>query len=91
MASEPKRLELTPLQEIQFMYPHEPVWEEVDTETLVGLVEEFEFEPSCATIAIGVLKSRKDVRTEELARWLLSHQEADQWLKAAAGDVLNPD
>jgi hypothetical protein len=88
----PKRLPAHKLaQEIQICYPTEPEWNEVDNETLVMLVEDFVSEPSCATLAIGLLASRGHQRANELAQWLYLHEHADEWLKASAHDVLHPD
>jgi len=74
---------------IQFAYPDEPDWSTVSDDTLVELVEDFNSEPSCATTAIGLLATRKHVRAAELAHWLVSHPDADQWLKAAASEALS--
>lgn len=74
--------------QIQMLYPTEPVWEEVDSDTLLALVEMFDHEPNCATLALGELQVRRHPRTGELARWLLAQADADQWLKAAARDTL---
>ena len=75
--------------EIQLLYPTEPDWSEVDNETLATIVEDFVSEPCSATTALGLLATRQDVRAKELAKWLLVHEQADQWLKAAAHDVLD--
>ena len=72
-------------------YPQEPDWTTLADDTLIELVEDFNSEPSCATIAIGMLAARRHARSVELARWLMSHPDADQWLRAAANDVLSPD
>lgn len=82
--------DLTPAEWIQIMYPHEPDWANVDSETLVALVEDFVGEQSCATSAIGVLSRRGHRRAAELAKWLLDSERADEWLKAAARDILSP-
>lgn len=74
--------------QIQMLYPTEPVWKEVDSETLLTLVETFDQEPNCATIALGELQIRRHPRTGELAKWLLTQVDSDQWLKAAARDTL---
>ena len=76
---------------IQFAYPQEPDWSRVSDDTLVELVEDFCSEPSCATIAIGLLATRRHARAAELGRWLVSHPDADQWLKAAASEALPAD
>ena len=89
MADEPTRLKLSLVNEIQLLYPTEPNWFEVDNDTLAALVDEFASEPSCATTAIGLLATRKDARANELAHWLIAHEQADQWLKEAAHDVLD--
>jgi hypothetical protein len=89
MTKEPTRLRLTLVQEIQLLYPTEPDWSEVDNETLAALVEDFVSEPSSATTALGLLARRQDGRANTLAHWLLVHEQADQWLKAAARDVLD--
>ena len=80
--------DLTPAEWIQIMYPHEPA--NVDSETLIALVEAFVGEQSCATSAIGGLSRRDHRRAAELAKWLLDSERADEWLKAAARDVLSP-
>jgi hypothetical protein len=89
MTDQPTRLGLSLVDEIQLLYPTEPDWSEVDNGTLVALVKDFVSEPSCATTALGLLATRQDARVNELAHWLLAHEEADQWLKAAAHDVLD--
>lgn len=73
---------------IQMLYPEEPEWERLSEEVLVSLVEEFGYEPSCATSAILHLGALNPERCEQLANWLLGHPEADEWLKAAAADAL---
>ena len=88
MADEPTRLKLSLVDEIQLLYPTEPNWSEVDNDTLAALVDDFVSQPSCATTAIGLLATRKDARANELAHWLIAHDQADQWLKEAAHDVL---
>lgn len=89
MTDEPTRLKLSLVNEIQLLYPTEPDWSEVDNDTLAALVDDFASEPSCATTAIGLLAARKDVRANELAHWLIAHEQADQWLKETAHDVLD--
>jgi len=91
MTDEPTRLQLSLVEEIQILYPSEPDWSEVDNEPLAALVEDFASEPSCATTALRLLARRKDVRANELAQWLIAHEQADQWLKKAAHDVLDGD
>jgi len=91
MTDEPTRLQLSLVDEIQLLYPSEPDWSEVDNETLAALVEDFASEPSCATTALGLLARRKDARADELAQWLIAHEQADQWLKKAVHDVLDGD
>jgi len=88
MADEPTRLKLSLVDEIQLLYPTEPNWSEVDNDTLAAVVDDFVSQPSCATTAIGLLATRKDARANELAHWLIAHDQADQWLKEAAHDVL---
>lgn len=88
MPNEPTHLRMNLVQEIQLLYPTEPDWSKVDNETLAALVEDFVSEPSSATMALGLLATRQDARTNELAHWLRVHELADQWLKAAAQDVL---
>jgi hypothetical protein len=80
--------DLTPAQWIQMMYPQEPDWTQVDSDILVILVEDFLGEQSCATSAIFLLSARRHERVTELAKWLLAQEHVDQWLKAAALDVL---
>jgi hypothetical protein len=89
LSKEPTRLRITLVQEIQLLYPTEPDWSEVDNETLVVLIEDFVSEPLSATTALGLLARRQDGRANTLAHWLLVHEQADQWLKAAARDVLH--
>lgn len=91
MTNEPTPLRMNLVQEIQLLYPTEPDWPEVDNETLAALVEDFVSEPSSATMALGLLATRQDARANELAQWLLVHEQADQWLKAAARDVLESE
>jgi len=91
MTDEPTPLVLSLAQEIQCLYPTEPDWTEVDSDTLAALVDDFVSEPSCATIALGLLKTRHDARANALARWLLLHEQADPWLRAAAREVLDCD
>jgi hypothetical protein len=74
--------------EIQLIYPQEPHWPEVPDPVLIELVETYAQEPSCATIAIGLLQRRGRIEAHTLAQWLLAEEGADQWLKAAAADVL---
>lgn len=78
-------------EEIQICYPSEPNWDAVEDATLVLLVEDFMSEPSCATIAIGLLASRRHPQATELAHWLCQNDYADEWLKASANDVLYPE
>lgn len=75
-------------QAIQMCYPDEPDWDEVEEAVLVELVEEFEWEQSCATSAILQLSLRSSSKFRALANWLLVHPDADPWLKAAATDAL---
>lgn len=74
--------------QIQLLYPQQPEWKSLSEEVLVKLIEEFEAELSCATSAILHLGAKNPERCEQLANWLLTHPEADQWLKAAAADAL---
>ena len=74
--------------QIQMLYPSEPGWSEVDSETRLVLIETFDAEPNGATLALGELDRRRHVRTEELAHWLLTQESADEWLKKAAHDTL---
>jgi hypothetical protein len=83
--------DLTPAQWIQMMYPQESDWTQVDSQTLIILVQDFLGEQSCATSAIFLLSTRRHERATELAKWLLEQECADQWLKAAALDVLAPE
>lgn len=76
---------------IQLIYPQEPNWSEVPDTVLVELVQTYNQEPSCATIAIGLLHGRRRPEAHSLARWLLAEENADQWLKASAADVLEQD
>lgn len=69
-------------------HPDEPNWEEIEEDVLVELVQDFEWEQSCATSAILELSYRRSSRYKDLANWLLAHPAADQWLKAAATDAL---
>ena len=74
--------------EIQLLYPQEPHWQGVPDPVLIELVQNYAQEPSCATIAIGLLHSRGNAQALTLAQWLLTEEGADQWLKSAASDVL---
>ncbi len=74
--------------QIQMLFPEEPDWASLDEEVLVKLIEEFQYEPSCATSAILHLGSKNEERCAQLANWLIAHPEADQWLKSAAADAL---
>ena len=74
--------------QVQMRFPEEPDWESLEEEVLVKLVEEFQYEPSCATSAILHLGSKNAERCAQWANWLIAHPEADQWLKAAATDAL---
>ena len=73
---------------IQMCHPDEPDWDTVEDAVLVALVEDFEWEASCATSAILELGLRRAPRLAELVHWLLAHPAADPWLKAAARDAL---
>lgn len=73
---------------IQLRYPDTPDWAAVEEHVLIELIEDFEWEQSCATSAILELALRDCGRFEGLAKWLLGHPAADQWLKAAAADAL---
>lgn len=77
--------------EIQLIYPQEPDWTEVPDEVLIDLVQTYYQEPSCATIAIGLLSTRGNSEALSLAHWLLTEENADQWLKAVATDTLEQD
>ena len=66
------------------MYPDQPDWDTVSDEVLVELVEDFANEPSCATIASGLLGLRAHPRALELVEWLLAHPDADRWLEDGA-------
>jgi hypothetical protein len=77
--------------EIQLIYPQEPDWTDVPDEVLIELVQTYYQEPSCATIALGLLGRRGNSETRSLAHWLLTEENADQWLKAAATDTLEQD
>jgi len=55
--------DLTPAEWIQIMYPHEPDWANVDSETLVALVEDF--------VGVGCCRShRHRPKLFELSRTL---------------------
>jgi|GEM_PF-6317864 len=76
---------------IQIAYPDEPNWEIVPDHVLLELVQHYDFGQDCATCALGELHLRKHPRTRELAHWLLSEEEADQWLKAYVQSMLSWD
>lgn len=73
---------------IQMCFPDEPNWDEVEESVLVDLVNDFEWEPSCATAAILQLSLRHAPNFQDLANGLLANPAADRWLKAAARDAL---
>ncbi|OYU98874.1 MAG: hypothetical protein CFE45_14885 [Burkholderiales bacterium PBB5] len=73
---------------IQMCFPDEPDWDGVEESVLVDLVQDFEWEPSCATSAILELSHRQSPHFKALAHWLLGNPAADRWLKAAATDAL---
>jgi hypothetical protein len=81
----------SPAEFIQFSYPDEPNWSEVPDDVLVELVKTYFQEPSCAGLALGQLRTRRNTETINLAEWLLRQDDADQWLKASAADVLDCD
>ena len=80
-------MQLSHATEIQLLYPQEPEWQDVLDPVLIELVQTYVQEPSCATIALGLLHSRGNAEAHTLAQWLLTEDGADQWLKAAATDV----
>ncbi len=81
--------EISKSQAIQMCYPDEPDWAVVEDDVLLELVQTFESEQSCATSAILELAFRKHVKAGALCSWLLAHENADQWLQAAAQDALD--
>lgn len=84
-----KGLNLSEANEIQFLYPSEPNWKTVPNETLIALVKDFISEPNCATLALSQLKTRKNPLSVSLAKWLLQEEDADEWLKESAQEVLD--
>jgi hypothetical protein len=79
---------LSHAEEIQLTYPEEPDWSKVPDSTLIELVQTYCQEPSCAAIAIGMHRRRGREEARILAQWILQEEHADQWLKAAATDML---
>ncbi|AFY75044.1 hypothetical protein Syn7502_03155 [Synechococcus sp. PCC 7502] len=69
---------------IQMIFPDEPDWESLEEEVLVKLVEDFDNEQSCATTAIIYMSTKNPSQCQRLAKWLLEHEDSDQWLKSAA-------
>ncbi|MTW11759.1 hypothetical protein GM658_14225 [Pseudoduganella eburnea] len=91
MDAQPKHISLEGLSEaeqIQCMFPSAPDWETVPDEVLLELVRTYFQEPSCATSALGYLWRRNHPAARELALWLLSEENADQWLKESAREYL---
>ncbi len=81
-------MNLSHAEEIQLTYPEELDWSDVPDSVLIELVQTYYQEPSCATIAIGMLRRRGREEARSLAQWILQEEHADQWLKAAATDAL---
>lgn len=79
---------LSEAERIQCIFPSEPEWESVPDEVLLELVRTYFQEPSCATVALGYLWRRNHPAARDLAVWLLSEENADQWLKESARDHL---
>jgi hypothetical protein len=73
---------------IQFAFPQEPDWGTVRTETLLRLVENFEFEQSCAASALTELSSRNHPAVDHQCRLILTGSKADVWLRATAFSLL---
>lgn len=71
-------------QRIQMIHPEEPDWEVLEEGVLVDLIRNFDSEQSCATSAIIYLSSKNPSECQKLAKWLIEHEDSDQWLKAAA-------
>jgi hypothetical protein len=79
---------LSEAEQIQCIFPGEPDWDSVSDEVLVDLVRAYFGEPSCATLALGYLWRRKHSAARDLALWLLTEENADQWLKESAREHL---
>ncbi|MDD5612870.1 MAG: hypothetical protein PHF75_07495 [Gallionella sp.] len=73
---------------IQFIYPGEIDWSQVTDDVLVELVRDYQNEQSCATTALVLLSTRNHPEVEELAQWLMTEHEADEWLKKTASELL---
>ncbi len=86
-----KDLNLSEADEIQFLYPMEPNWDNVSDETLVALVKDYVSEPNCASIALCLLNMRKHPLIRSLAGWLLQEEQADKWLKESAQETLDEE
>ncbi len=74
---------------IQFCYPEiEPNWEDLSESLLIELILDYENEQSCATSALYEMSSRNHEKSTELAKWLLSEEHTDEWLKKSATSIL---
>ena len=74
---------------IQFCYPEiEPNWEDLSESLLIELILDYENEQSCATSALYEISSRNHEKATELAKWLLSEDHTDEWLKKSATSIL---
>lgn len=74
---------------IQFCYPEiEPNWEELPKALLIELILDYENEQSFATSALYEISSRDHKKAIELAKWLLSEENSDEWLKKSAISLL---
>jgi hypothetical protein len=82
-------INLTQTDAIQLAYPDTPDWQQVPEAVLIELIEQYRMEPSCATSAVLQLSLVNLPRAQALAAWLIAESDADQWLKAAAADVLD--
>ena len=75
---------------IQFCYPEiEPNWEELPEDILIELVLDYDNEQSCATSALYELSSKNNPKAVELAEWLLTEENSDEWLKKSATSIID--
>jgi hypothetical protein len=81
-------LQFSEKQAIQFCYPEtEPVWENLSEPVLIELILDYENEPSCATSALYALSQKNHLKAVELAKWLLTEENSDEWLKKSATSI----
>jgi hypothetical protein len=75
---------------IQFCYPEiEPSWEELQEDILIELILDYDNEQSCATSALYELSSKNSQKAIELAEWLLTEKNSDEWLKKSAASIID--